>query len=112
MAPQDALAKQATVQQDLETKVSALAAQCAALKGEKESHLNSKSKLALNLDTAGSRIVQLEQELRDAEALRRKLHNQVQELKVCRSKIIPEYALMTFRKGQHTRLLPRAASVM
>ncbi|KAG8854871.1 kinesin-like nuclear fusion protein [Tulasnella sp. 330] len=77
----NALSERANSQLLLESQVAALQAQCSALSSEKDAQASSKSKLALNLDSAATRIAELENELRDAETLRRKLHNQVQELK-------------------------------
>ncbi|KAG8993937.1 kinesin-like nuclear fusion protein [Tulasnella sp. JGI-2019a] len=77
----NALSERANTQLLLESQVSALKAQCSALSSEKDAHATSKSKLILNLDSAAARIAELENEVQDAETLRRKLHNQVQELK-------------------------------
>lgn len=73
---------QSTAQLTLNTQVTALQAQLSALQSALDTSSSSGSQLRLELEAERKRVVELEQEVREAETLRRKLHNMVQELKV------------------------------
>lgn len=77
------VSQQSTTQLTLTTQVSALQAQLSALQSALDMSCNSSSQLKLELESERKRVAELEDENRAAEALRRKLHNMVQELKVC-----------------------------
>ncbi|KAI0796103.1 P-loop containing nucleoside triphosphate hydrolase protein [Abortiporus biennis] len=72
---------QSTAQITFTTQITALQAQVTALQTALDMSSNQKSNTELKLETAQKRIEELEQETRQAETLRRKLHNMVQELK-------------------------------
>lgn len=73
--------KQQNEQLLLRGQVQAFQTKFAGLQTESEGLLSSRSRLLIELEEANARAQQLEADLRDAETLRRKLHNQVQELK-------------------------------
>lgn len=77
------VSQQATAQLTLNSQVSALQAQVAAVQIALDNSSNNAAELALKLEAAERRIAEQAQEIREAEAHRRKLHNMVQELKVC-----------------------------
>lgn len=59
----------------------ALKVQVGRLQREIEDHLTNIADMKLQVEQADSRVVEVEEELRTAETIRRKLHNQIQELK-------------------------------
>ncbi|CCM01834.1 uncharacterized protein FIBRA_03902 [Fibroporia radiculosa] len=75
------ISHQSTAHVALSTQVSAMQAQQAAMQAQSDVALRDKLDITLELEAERKRRVELEQELREAETLRRKLHNQVQELK-------------------------------
>lgn len=64
-----------------ESQRAALQAQLSALQSMRDADQNTAHGMRLALETAQRRIAELEDEARTAERLRRKLHNQIQELK-------------------------------
>lgn len=72
---------QANAHITLTTQVSSLQAQLSALNATLECKVADASGLRLELEDARKRVLELEDELREAEMIRRKLHNTVQELK-------------------------------
>ncbi len=82
------LSHQSTTQLTLSTQVTALRAQLSALQATLDVTSNSGTQLQMQLETERRRVAELEQETRQAETIRRKLHNMVQELKVCASLMI------------------------
>ena len=77
----EALAQQGAAQKSLQSQNSALQAQLATLRAANDGTAETVSTLRLDLETAGRRIDELEEEAREAEMVRRRLHNLVQELK-------------------------------
>ncbi|KAI0060654.1 kinesin-domain-containing protein [Artomyces pyxidatus] len=75
------IAQQETAQLTLKVQNNALQAQISALQSSFDFSAETVSKLRLDLETAQKRVATLEQEAREAEMVRRKLHNMVQELK-------------------------------
>lgn len=75
------ISHQSTAQLSLSTQISAMQAQIAALQAQLDTSMNSSSELHLQLESAQKRVADLERETREAESVRRKLHNMVQELK-------------------------------
>lgn len=65
----------------LEAQVTALKQRGYTLEGEAEGLAADKASLKEELETLRKLVTQRDEELRDAEMIRRKLHNQVQELK-------------------------------
>lgn len=82
MFRQNALSEQSNAHILLKTQFTALETKCDALSSEGQAQLNSKARLTAELQAAKARAEELENELMEAESLRRKLHNQIQELKV------------------------------
>ena len=78
------LAQQATAQLSLTAQLGALQAEKSAVQAEYERTVGSRADLALQLERAMKRCEELEREAREGESVRRRLHNMVQELKVCR----------------------------
>ena len=72
---------QANAHITLTTQVSSLQAQLSALNATLECKVADALGLRLELEDARKRVLELEDELREAEMIRRKLHNTVQELK-------------------------------
>ena len=77
----EALAQQGAAQKSLQSQNSALQAQLATLRAANDGTAETVSTLRLDLETARRRIDELEAEAREAEMVRRRLHNLVQELK-------------------------------
>lgn len=77
----EALAQQGAAQKSLQSQNSALQAQLATLRAANDGTAETVSTLRLDLETARRRIDDLEAEAREAEMVRRRLHNLVQELK-------------------------------
>ena len=77
----EALAQQGAAQKSLQSQSSALQAQLATLRAANDGTAETVSTLRLDLETARRRIDELEAEAREAEMVRRRLHNLVQELK-------------------------------
>ncbi|KZP14532.1 kinesin-domain-containing protein [Athelia psychrophila] len=75
------LSQQATAHLTLTTQNTLLQAQISALQGSLDTGSSSISTLRLEMEMAERRIAELEAEAREAEGVRRKLHNMVQELK-------------------------------
>jgi kinesin family protein C1 len=75
------LSSQATAHLTLTTQNNLLQAQISALQSTLDTGTSSISSLRLELETAQRRVEELETEAREAEGVRRKLHNMVQELK-------------------------------
>ena len=75
------LNSQATAHLTLTTQNNVLQAQITALQSSLHTGTSSISALRLDLETAQRQVEELEAEAREAEAMRRKLHNMVQELK-------------------------------
>lgn len=75
------LSQQATAHLTLTTQNTLLQAQISALQGSLDTGSSSISTLRLEMEMAERRIAELEVEAREAEGVRRKLHNMVQELK-------------------------------
>lgn len=75
------LSHQATAHLALSTQNSVLQAQITALQSSLDVGTSSMSSLQLELETAQRRVTELEVEAREAETIRRRLHNMVQELK-------------------------------
>ncbi|KIO34132.1 hypothetical protein M407DRAFT_13571 [Tulasnella calospora MUT 4182] len=80
-ALKNALSEQSNAHILLKTQFTTLETKCDALSSEGQAQLNSKAKLTADLQAAKARAEELENELMEAESLRRKLHNQIQELK-------------------------------
>ncbi|KZT07506.1 kinesin-domain-containing protein [Laetiporus sulphureus 93-53] len=72
---------QSTAHVALTTQISSSQAHQTALQAHLEAEMKAKSDLEAELESMRKRIVELEIETREAETIRRKLHNQVQELK-------------------------------
>ncbi|OCH96400.1 kinesin-domain-containing protein [Obba rivulosa] len=75
------IAHQSDAQLSLTTQVAAMKAQIDALQGQLSTSSVSNSTLVLQLETERKRVAELERETLEAETIRRKLHNMVQELK-------------------------------
>lgn len=80
--PQGKVSEKERSESLLQTKVSVLETRCEALATEGKNQLSSRAQMQLDLKAKDERISILEDELQEAETLRRKLHNQIQELKV------------------------------
>ncbi|KAI0032674.1 P-loop containing nucleoside triphosphate hydrolase protein [Vararia minispora EC-137] len=76
-----ALAQQETAQLMLQVRNDALQKELGTLQSSFDCSAETVSKLKLDLESAQNRVLELEQEAREAEMVRRKLHNLVQELK-------------------------------
>lgn len=76
------ISHQSTTQITLTTQNTALQAQVTALQSTLDILSNQKSQVGLSLESATKRIAELEDETHKAEAMRRKLHETIQELKV------------------------------
>lgn len=72
---------QSTAQLTLTTQCSALQAHNTALQSALDAEKTKNSALCLDLESSAQTTAQLKQEAREAEMMRRKLHNMVQELK-------------------------------
>lgn len=77
----EALAQQGAAQKSLQSQNSALQAQLGVLRAANDGTAETVSTLRLDFETARRRIDELEAEAREAEMVRRRLHNLVQELK-------------------------------
>lgn len=77
----ETLAQQSTAQISLQAENTTLQGQLAALRTANDGTAGTVSSLRLDLETAQRRIEELEAEAREAEMVRRRLHNMVQELK-------------------------------
>jgi len=77
----ETLAQQSAAQIALQTENSTLHAQLAALRTANDGTAGTVSSLRVDLETAQRHIDDLEAEAREAEMVRRRLHNMVQELK-------------------------------
>ena len=77
----EALAQQGAAQKSLQSQNSALQAQLDTLRAANDGTAETVSTLRLDLETARRRVDELEAEAREAEMVRRRLHNLVQELK-------------------------------
>ncbi|KAI0045820.1 kinesin-domain-containing protein [Auriscalpium vulgare] len=75
------VAQQSTAQITLQAQNSALQAQIGALQSSCDFSADTVTKLRLDLEMAQKRVEVLEQDAREAEMVRRRLHNMVQELK-------------------------------
>jgi kinesin family protein C1 len=75
------IAQQSTAQISLTTQVNALQVQMTALQQSLNVSSENASCLKFDLEAAQTRIKELEMEVREAEMVRRRLHNMVQELK-------------------------------
>jgi len=75
------ITQQSTTQLTLTTQNNALQAQVHTLQSSSDCSAEAVSKLRHDLDRAQKRVAELEQEAREAEMIRRRLHNLVQELK-------------------------------
>lgn len=75
------VSQQATAQISLTTQISVLQAERGAFLTQQDGASSKISDLALQLELERKRVTELEREVREAETLRRKLHNMVQELK-------------------------------
>lgn len=76
------ISHQSTAQITFTTQITALQSQVTALQTALDICSNQKSQTSLDCERAQKRITELEQEARQHETMRRKLHNMVQELKV------------------------------
>jgi kinesin family protein C1 len=77
----ESLAQQGAAQKSLQSQNSTLEAQLATLREANDGTAETVSTLRLDLEAAQRRIEELEVEAREAEMVRRRLHNLVQELK-------------------------------
>jgi kinesin family member C1 len=77
----EALAQQGAAQKSLQSQNSMLHAQLATLRAANDGTAETVSTLRHDLEAARDRIDELEVEVREAEMVRRRLHNMVQELK-------------------------------
>lgn len=77
----ETLAQQSTTQISLQAENTTLQGQLAVLRTANDGTAGTVSSLRLDLETAQRRIDELEAEAREAEMVRRRLHNMVQELK-------------------------------
>ncbi|EPQ56718.1 kinesin-domain-containing protein [Gloeophyllum trabeum ATCC 11539] len=75
------ISSQSTAQLTLATQKNVLQAQCDAVQASLDAATATISQLQLDLESSRKRIAELEQDAREAEGVRRKLHNMVQELK-------------------------------
>ncbi|KIJ55265.1 hypothetical protein M422DRAFT_57787 [Sphaerobolus stellatus SS14] len=75
------VAEQSTSQLTLQTQVHALQATNNSLQASLLAATSQTGDISLHLERANARVAELEKELREAETIRRKLHNTVQELK-------------------------------
>ncbi|KIK43747.1 hypothetical protein CY34DRAFT_803488 [Suillus luteus UH-Slu-Lm8-n1] len=75
------LSHQSTSHITLNAQINALQAQKAAMQMQLDAVMSTSSDRTLELETAYRRILDLEQDARESEMVRRKLHNMVQELK-------------------------------
>lgn len=75
------LSHQSTAQVALSTQLSAMQAQHGATQAQLDGQHRAYLDVTIELEAARKRITELEHEARESETLRRKLHNQVQELK-------------------------------
>ncbi|KAG1767561.1 P-loop containing nucleoside triphosphate hydrolase protein [Suillus occidentalis] len=75
------LSHQSTSHITLNAQINALQAQKAAMQTQLDAVMTTSSDRTLELETANRRILDLEQDARESEMVRRKLHNMVQELK-------------------------------
>ncbi|KAG2136065.1 kinesin-domain-containing protein [Suillus bovinus] len=75
------LSHQSTSHITLNAQINALQAQKAAMQMQLDALMTTSSDRTLELETAHRRILDLEQDARESEMVRRKLHNMVQELK-------------------------------
>lgn len=78
---QSTVAQQSTAQLALQAQITALQATNSTLHAALAAATSQTGDIGLKLDLANARVVELERELREAETVRRKLHNTVQELK-------------------------------
>lgn len=86
---QSTLSTQSTSHLHLNSQLTALQGQRTTLQGQIEQHLGEAAQLRLQLQSERERVETLEQEAREQETVRRKLHNMVQELKGNRSSDTP-----------------------
>ena len=77
----ETLAQQSAAQISMQAENTTLQGQLAALRAANDGTVGTVSSLRLDLETAQRRIDELEAEAREAEMVRRRLHNMVQELK-------------------------------
>jgi len=77
----ETLAQQCAAQASLQAENSSIQVQLAALSAANDGTAGTVSSLRMDLEIAQSRIDELEAEAREAEMVRRRLHNMVQELK-------------------------------
>ena len=77
----ETLAQQSAAQISLQAENSTIQAQLATLRAANDGTAGTVSSLRVDLETAQCRIDELEAEAREAEMVRRRLHNMVQELK-------------------------------
>jgi kinesin family member C1 len=75
------ISEQSTAHVALNAQIGALQAQLFTSQAASDSNSSSASHYRLRLETAEKRVESLEQEVREAEMVRRRLHNMVQELK-------------------------------
>ncbi|KAG2357858.1 P-loop containing nucleoside triphosphate hydrolase protein [Suillus spraguei] len=75
------LSHQSTSHITLNAQINALQAQKAAMRMQLDAVMTTSSDKTLDLETAHRRILDLEQDARESEMVRRKLHNMIQELK-------------------------------
>ncbi|KZT25220.1 kinesin-domain-containing protein [Neolentinus lepideus HHB14362 ss-1] len=75
------ISHQSTAQLSLATQKNVLQAQCDAVHASLDAATATISRLQLDLESSQKRVAELEQDAREAEGVRRKLHNMVQELK-------------------------------
>ncbi|KAI5124211.1 hypothetical protein M0805_005061 [Coniferiporia weirii] len=75
------VAHQSTAHLTLSAQNSTLEAQLSALKSTLDCKVADASQLRLELENARKRVTELEEEARDSEMIRRRLHNTIQELK-------------------------------
>ncbi|OBZ66884.1 Kinesin-like protein klpA [Grifola frondosa] len=75
------ISQQATAHLSLTAQITAMQAEKAAFQVEFNATSSAKSALSLDLESLRKRCAELEQECREGESVRRKLHNMVQELK-------------------------------
>jgi kinesin family member C1 len=76
-----AMAQQTEAQLSLTTQLGELQAQLANLRNNLEGSHNDAASLRILLESRDARIAELEDDLREAERIRRRLHNTIQELK-------------------------------
>ncbi len=80
-SPQTAISTQSTTELTLKSQITGLQTLNTSLQSEVQTHLSSVSDMKIEVSQARERVEAVEDELRAAETIRRKLHNQVQELK-------------------------------